>query len=225
MRILHHAILSPASRKIRLQLTEKKLAFTLELERPWELRERFLELSPAGDVPILRDEGGVTINDAGAIAEYLEEVYPQSPLLPTSPAARAETRRVAAWFDAKFDREAGWPLIREKVFKRFGWLPGLGTAPDMNAIRLALDAMKLHLEYVGRLADSRGWLAGELSLADMTAAAHLSCTDYLGDVPWDDFPAAKDWYMRIKSRPCFRPLLNDRLPGLNPSDTYADLDF
>jgi glutathione S-transferase len=225
MRILHHAILSPASRKIRLQLTEKKLPFTLELERPWELRERFLELSPAGDVPVLRDDGGVTVNDSVTIAEYLEEVYPQTPLLPKSPAARAETRRVAAWFETKFDREAGWPLVREKVFKRFGWLPGAGNAPDMTAMRLAMEAMKLHLDYLGRLADRRGWLAGELSLADMAAAAHMSCVDYLGDVPWDDFPAAKDWYMRIKSRPCFRPLLGDRLPGLNPADGYADLDF
>jgi glutathione S-transferase len=225
MRILHHAILSPSSRKIRLQLTEKKLTFTLELERPWEARERFLELSPAGDVPILRDDGGATVNDAGAIAEYLEEVYPQSPLLPKAPAARAEVRRVVAWFDAKFDREVGSRLVVEKVFKRFGWTQAQSSAPDMTAIRLAMEAMKTHLDYVGRLADRRGWLAGELSLADMAAAAHLSCVDYLGDVPWDDFPAAKDWYMRIKSRPCFRPLLADRLPGLNPAEGYADLDF
>jgi glutathione S-transferase len=201
------------------------LAFTLELERPWEMRERFLELSPAGDVPILRDEGGVTVNDASAIAEYLEEAYPQIPLLPKTPAARAEARRVAAWFDGKFDRETGARLVQEKVYKRFGWSPGQASAPDMTAIRLAMEAIKLHLDYVGRLADRRGWLAGELSLADMAAAAHFSCVDYLGDVPWDDFPAAKDWYMRIKSRPCFRPLLADRLPGMNPADGYADLDF
>lgn len=225
MRILHHAILSPFSRKIRLQLAEKKLAFTLELERPWEMRERFLELSPAGDVPVLRDEGGVTVNDHAAIAEYLEEAYPQTALLPKTPAARAEARRVAAWFDGKFDREAGSRLIQEKVYKRFGWTQGAGTAPDMTAIRLAMEAIKLHLDYIGRLADRRGWLAGELSVADMAAAAHLSCADYLGDAPWDDFPAAKDWYMRIKSRPCFRALLTDRLPGMNPADGYADLDF
>jgi glutathione S-transferase len=225
MRILHHAILSPASRKIRLQLAEKKLAFTLELERPWEMRERFLALSPAGDIPILRDEGGVTVNEATVIAEYLEEAYPQTPLLPKPPAARAEARRIAAWFDGKFEREAGARLLLEKVFKRFGWAQGQGTAPDMTAIRLAGEAMKVHLDYLGRLADNRGWLAGELSLADMAAAAHLSCVDYLGDVPWDDFPGAKDWYMRIKSRPCFRALLSDRLPGMNPADGYADLDF
>jgi glutathione S-transferase len=225
MRILHHAILSPFARKIRLQLAEKKLAFTLELERPWEMRERFLELSPAGDVPILRDEGGVTVNDHAAIAEYVEEVYPQTPLLPKAAAARAETRRVAAWFDGKFDREVGARLSLEKVHKRFGWTQGGGTAPDMTAIRLAMDALKIHLDYVGRLAERRGWLCGELSLADMAAAGHLSCIDYLGDVPWEDFPAAKEWYMRIKSRPCFRALLADRLPGLNPADGYPDLDF
>lgn len=225
MRILHHVILSPVCRKIRLQMTEKKLPFTLEIERPWEMREPFLDLSPAGDVPILRDEGGAKINDHTAISEYLEEVYPAVPLLPKSPAARAETRRVVAWFDGKFHAEVGAKLIHEKVFKRFGWSPGAGTSPDMAAIRLAIEGIKLHLDYVGRLADRRGWLCGELSVADMAAAGHLSCVDYLGDVPWEDFPAAKDWFMRIKSRPCFRPLLADRVPGLNPSDLYADLDF
>ena len=45
------------------------------------------------------------------------------------------------------------------------------------------------------------------------------------DVPWDRHPGAKLWYARIKSRPSFRPLLQDRLPGLKPAPQYDDLDF
>ncbi|MDP4725424.1 MAG: glutathione S-transferase family protein, partial [Alphaproteobacteria bacterium] len=62
-------------------------------------------------------------------------------------------------------------------------------------------------------------------LADLAAAAHLSVVDYLGDVPWDKHENAKSWYARIKSRPSFRALLHDRLPGITPSATYGDLDF
>ncbi len=57
------------------------------------------------------------------------------------------------------------------------------------------------------------------------AAAHLSVIDYLGDVPWNEDENAKIWYARVKSRPAFRPLLADTLPGLAPSPSYADLDF
>ncbi len=79
---------------------------------------------------------------------------------------------------------------------------------------------------MGTLADHRSWLAGEeLSIADLSAAAHLSVIDYLGDIPWTDFPVAKLWYQRIKSRPSFRPLLGDTLRGMPASASYADLDF
>jgi len=83
-----------------------------------------------------------------------------------------------------------------------------------------------HLDYIGSLADHRSWLAGEyLSIADLAAAAHLSVIDYLGDIPWTDFPVAKSWYQRIKSRPSFRPLLGDAVRGMPPLTDYANLDF
>jgi glutathione S-transferase len=76
------------------------------------------------------------------------------------------------------------------------------------------------------LVRTRDWLAGDsLTYADLSAAAHLSVADYLGDVPWDEDETAKNWYARIKSRPAFRALLAEALPGLPPSPTYADLDF
>ena len=59
----------------------------------------------------------------------------------------------------------------------------------------------------------------------IAAAAHLSCLDYCGDAPWEISPAAKEWYARVKSRPAFRPLLADHIPGFPPKPHYADLDF
>ena len=95
-----------------------------------------------------------------------------------------------------------------------------------GAVRAARANIRSHLPYIGWLAAHRKWLAGDrLSHADLTAAAQLSCVDYLGDVPWDEDETAKIWYARVKSRPAFRPLLADRMPGLTPAPIYADLDF
>lgn len=222
MRVLYHLPLDPGSRKIRLALAEKGLEARLEAEQVWDRREAFLRLNPAGEVPVLLEEEGAVIPGDGVIAEYLEEVYPERPLLGEGPVERAEVRRLVAWFDRKFAREVSEPLIEEKVLKRF---LRLGD-PSSQAIRAANHNIRHHLEYLSWLAERRNWLAGEaLSLADLAAAAHLSCVDYLGHVPWDEHPVARDWYARIKSRPIMRPLLADLVPGCPPPAHYADLDF
>ena len=93
-------------------------------------------------------------------------------------------------------------------------------------IRAGYLNLKPHLEYLGWLAETRHWLAGPaLSLADFAAAAHLSALDYTGDVDWSLNDAAKEWYARVKSRPCFRGLLADRVSGTAPPDHYGNLDF
>jgi len=222
MLTLHHLWLSPASRTVRLVLAEKRLDFALVVEKVWERRTAFLAMNPAGEVPVLADDGGLVLSGARAICEYLDETHPEPPLIGTDPAARAETRRLVSWFDEKFAREVSDNLVGEKVMKRF---LGLGQ-PDTEAIRAGLANINTHLAYIGWLTERRNWLAGDaLTLADLTAAAHLSAVDYLGNVPWDDHARAKEWYARLKSRPSFRPLLKDSIPGLAPPKHYADLDF
>jgi len=222
MRTLFHLWLSPLSRKVRLVLGEKGLEVDLIVEKTWERREAYLALNPAGTIPLLMDEDGTSVADSAAICEYLDEVYPDPPVIGRDPAVRAEVRRLVAWFDQKFQDEVSTNLLDQKVWRRF---MGLGQ-PDSEAIRAGHYNLHTHLEYIGWLTERRNWLAGdEYSLADMAAAAHLSCLDYLGDVPWEDHQGAKDWYARIKSRPTFRPLLADHIPGLPPPKHYADLDF
>jgi glutathione S-transferase len=222
MRTLFHLWLDPFARKVRIALAEKGLEFTLKLEKTWERRPDFLALNPAGEVPVLvEDDGGVLV-DAAAITEYLEETHPEPALLPGDAGARAEARRLVAWFDRKFDQEVSRNLLGEKVMKRF---LGLGH-PHSGAIRAGHANLRTHLDYIGYLTERRRWLAGDdFSLADIAAAAHLSCIDYLGDVPWETHEPAKDWYARIKSRPSFRPLLADHIPGIVPPRHYANLDF
>jgi glutathione S-transferase len=222
MRLLHHLPLSPYCRKIRLVLAEKRLPFELKVERVWERRPEFLALNPAASVPVLIEESGLAIPDSAVICEYLEEAYPDTSLFGESHAERVEARRLAAWVDGKFDAEVTRRLNGEKYFKR---IAGLGH-PDAATLRAGYAALRQHLAYLGWLAETRKWLGGaHLSLADFAAAAHLSVLDYAGDVDWSVSPAMRDWYARMKSRPSFRPLLADRVPGFSPPPHYADLDF
>lgn len=222
MRTLYQFPISPAARKIRLALGEKKLTHDLQLEKPWERSERLLGLNPAAEIPVLVENDGLTLCGDIAISNFLDEQYPEIDLLGKTPLQRAETRRLIQWFDCKFYDEVSRHLITEKVLKRMtkeGY-------PSGQAIRAANANIHYHMDYISWLTDHRNWLAGQdLSWADLTAAAHFSCLDYLGDVPWERHPNAKDWYQRIKSRPCFQDILKDSLAGMRPPEHYTDLDF
>jgi glutathione S-transferase len=222
--------LCPLSRFIRLMLAEYDVDVRLVEERFWERREEFLVLNPAGTIPVLITDGIPPVPGAAIIAEFIEETV-QPPegvngLLPPEPRDRVEVRRLASWFNDKFHAEVSGPLVTERVFKRHMTLEQGGGPPDTAALRAARHNIRYHLAYIGWLARSRNWLAGDrLSLADLAAAAHLSSVDYLGDVPWNEDDAARVWYARVKSRPSFRPLLSETLAGIPPARHYADLDF
>ena len=217
MRTLFHLWLHPFSRKVRLVLAEKNLDFTGQIEKIWERRTDFLALNPAGDVPVLIEKDGTTLANSQVICEYLEEVYPEVNLLGKDPVQRSETRRLVRWFDVKFNREVTENIVGEKLMKRFLKL----GEPHGPAIRAGHANIHYHLDYIGFLTEKRTWLAGDqFSLADLAAAAHLSAIDYIGDVPWEEHQAARRWYEKIKSRPSFQPLLEDRIPGFTPAEEY-----
>lgn len=225
--VLHQGMLDPASRFVRLCLSETGLAFDAVVEKAGEHRPEFLRLNPAGHVPVLIDHGHVIVGGA-TIAEYLDETrgseLGSKRLLPADAVSRAEVRRLVEWFNVKFHDEVSHLIVHEKLAKRS--FKGGGSAPDMGVIRAARNNIRYHLRYIGYLMNTRSFLAGEwLSIADLIAAAHLSVIDYFGDVPWDEDATARTWYMRMKSRPSFRPLLSEVLPGMPPSAHYHDLDF
>lgn len=218
---LYHYPLSPFSRKVRLSLAEKRIEVELVEERYWEQDSDFLRRNPAGKVPVLK-LGNRILADSVAICEYLEEVHPTPPLMPRDPDARYEVRRLVAWFDDKFNDEVTSKLMGERVFRK---VMGRGY-PDSANVKSGARAIKFHLDYMQHLLEQRRWLAGnEMSLADFAAAAHLSCLDYISDVDWNRSEIVRDWYAKIKSRPAFRSILADQIPGFPPPPHYADLDF
>ena len=188
--ILYHTPLSPACRKIRLMLLEKELDFELKEESVWERRPAFFAMNPAGEVPVLEVDNGAILCGGYSIAEYLEEQFPEVQFFGSTIIERAEVRRLVDWFDQKFEREVGANILFEKVFKR---LHGYGE-PSSEAIRAGKRNLRYHLDYISYVLGDRNWLAGDyMTLADVTAAAHLSCLDYLGDVLWEGHELVKDW--------------------------------
>jgi glutathione S-transferase len=227
---LYHYPLCPHSRFIRLVLGELGIEPRLIEEQAFDRREDFLLMNPAGQTPVLVEDGMPPVPGWGPIGEYLDETrglaLGDHRLLPEPLAPRVEVRRLLDWFNIKFFHEVSSHLVTEKVYKRFMSHEQGGGAPDMDVVRVARANIRYHMRYIGYLIRSRNWLGGpNLTYADLAAAAHLSSIDFLGDVPWAEDETAKAWYARIKSRPSFRPLLADRLRGITPSPSYADLDF
>ena len=188
MRKLHHLALSPFCRKVRLVLAEKKIEVELIDEPIWERNLDFIRLSPSGKVPLLK-EGSTVFTESTPICEYLDEAYPIPKLIPADQKLRFETRRMTSWFDDKFYNEVTKNLLNERVYKKIFKI----GQPDSSAIKEGLRKIKFHFDYLEWLLEKRNWLAGEkMSLADFSAAGHISALDYVGDIDWQSKPTKKN---------------------------------
>jgi glutathione S-transferase len=221
---LYQFPLCPFSRKVRLLLGEKGVGYEPVRESPWLRRDEFLDMNPAGQTPVMVDveRGGMPMMDSVAICEYFEETIEKAAMINGTAANRAEIRRLVAWFDTQFYRDITAPLLTERMFKRVT----RQGAPDGAALREAMKAVVGHLDYIDFLLDHRTWLGGAtMSLADLAAAAQISVADYLGGIDWKSHDQAKRWYVGMKSRPSFRPLLAERMELVSPPADYEKLDL
>ena len=214
--------LCPFSRKVRLLLGEKSLGYELKRENPWDRRDEFLDLNPAGQTPVMVEPAtGVLLIDSVAICEYFEETVQKAAMINGTAANRAEIRRLVAWFDTQLFADVTRPLMFERMEKRLVHR----LAPDASALREAMKRAIAHLDYVDYLLDHRAWVGGAtLSLADLAAAAHISVADYLGGIDWKGHEQTRRWYAGLKSRPSFRPLLAERMEIISPPKHYDQLD-
>ncbi len=220
---LYQFPLCPFSRKIRLLMGEKQIAYDMVREDPWAASDMFYNLNPAGRTPVLVDaEREIVLADSRAISEYFEETVDKAPMINGTVANRAEIRRLVALFDENFYADVTAPLLSERMKKRIV----LRQPPDSRALREAMKMAHGHLDYMDYLIDNRPWLAGsQMSLADLAAAAQISVADYLGGIDWKGHEQTRGWYSVFKSRPSFRPLLTERMEVIQPPAHYAQIDI
>ena len=223
MWLLYQFPLCPFSRKVRLLMGEKGVGYELVRENPWERRDEFLDLNPAGLTPVLvEQEKREIISYSNAICEFFEETVQTQPMISGTAINRAETRRLTAWFDEQFFAQVTEPLLHERMEKRLV----RRASPDAAILRAAMRSANQLLDYADWLLDNRNWLAGSaLSLADLAGAAQISVADYLGGIDWRSHEPTKNWYAGLKSRPSFRPLLSERMEVITPPAHYDLVDF
>ncbi len=222
---LYHHPLCPFSRKIRIFLVAKGIEFELIIENFWERRKEFLAINPANTVPVLFDQDhNFFICHSATIIEYIEEKHNKNNnLIGNSLFEKAESRRIASWFDEKFYHEVSKYILAEKYFNRF--TPG-SHEPNSEILRAARHNLNIHLGYIEYLIENRKYLArDQISIADFAASAHISVLDYFGDINWSHHEEIKNWYSLIKSHKFFTQILKDRIINIAPPSYYSELDF
>ncbi len=207
------------------------------LEKFWEKRDVFLKLNKSGSVPFLVKKASddelsegkqhTLLSGINAISEFLEDKYQQNPLIFGSPEEKSEIRRMVDWVNIKFYGEVVGYILNEKIINFFK----NKEIPDPSILAIAAKNLSTHLDYFGYLIGKKGWIAShKISMADIALASHISVLDYLGVIHWVKMDSQnkenlKEWYRLIKSRPSFRQILQDIVPGFDASSYYRDLDF
>ena len=219
---LYHYPLCPFSRQIRLLLKEYGFEFSLIKEDYWLRRKEFMKYSPSGDLPVILYEDGSIVSDVYAIIEYINDISEENIFISNELNERLEMRRLISWFNNKFYREVTKYILNEKVIRLFT----KAGAPKSELIHIAKNNLHYHLEYITNLLENNEFIAYDrLSIADFVAASHISTLDFFGEISWRNYPRIQEWYVLVKSRPSFRSLLSDIIPGFSSPKHYVLLDF
>jgi glutathione S-transferase len=222
MQILYHYPLCPLSRQARILLKEFNIVFSLLKEDYWLRSEQLLKFNPAAELPIFVEPFNIVIAGIYPLIEYINDKHPQNNLIDNEPEKAAEVRRLLNWFNTKFYLEVSKIFLDEKLVRL---LKNLGS-PRMDFLRVAKSNLQHHMAYMSSLLHERTWLAyDKMSFVDFAACSHLSVLDYFGEIIWEQYPNVKEWYALMKSRPSFRPFLQDQVAGFSPPKYYSDLDF
>lgn len=231
---LYHSVNSVCAQKVRVALAEKGLEYREHLMtlRGDQFDAQYMKLNPNGVVPTLIHDGRPVI-ESSVILYYLDEAFPQPPLMPRNLHERAMARIVnklvdeyvhnsctiltfatafRPWFagltgEQIDQRLAKSPLKKRTEYKRDVALNGLQS-------KFAREALEHHLKLLDLIEQARGgWLAGsEFSLADIAAIPYVLRLDLLKMARlWDKRPGVAAWYARMRERASVRSEMLERM--------------
>lgn len=184
--------LSPFVRKVRITLYEKAAAFdAVEIERGAQ-RAELLAVNPRGEVPALL-EGGVVVTGSSAICDYLEERFPEPPLLPAEPAARARCRTLEHVADTQTD------ALQFLTFLVRVRRPELGREHPEAAEALSA-AVRRHYAALERELGARDYFVDSLSRADVALLPHVTSLGHLDEPVPSECTGLRRWLDRMRRR-------------------------
>ncbi len=192
--------------KVRIALLEKGVPFEEDDGCKPSQSDEFLARSPLGKVPFLELDGGRRLAESDVIFEYLEDAYPQKPLLPKDPFERAKVRELARFIELHVELVAR-RLYGDVFFKR--------PATDEVKQAVAKDLAK-GVRALKRLVKFDPYIAGKaLTIADCAAFVHLPLASLVskhafGRDLFDDWPQVKPYLKTLGERPAFRQVNEDR---------------
>lgn len=198
---IYGALLSPFVRKVVVAALEKGVAHELVAVSPGSSRPEFVEASPFGKIPALRD-GDFTLADSSAILHYIEAKHPAPALIPADPQARGK----AIWWEEFGDTVLGAAALKVLFNRLVG--PKIRKLPFDENVALQgeaeLPAILAHLE---ASAPDEGWLAGDFSIGDISVASALRSLTYVGHGPDAAArPRTAAWYARVTSRTAWQAM-------------------
>jgi len=205
MKLIDHP-LSPYAMKIRMVLYEKGIDFEkLEIHSE-DQRDELLRANPRGEVPALVD-GDAVISDSKVIAEYIEEKFPDPPLLPRDPASRARCRRLELVADTELDAA----VVVFSVFKFFR----TELAAQLPAqLERATQSVRAHFTALERELAGKEYFLGKFSRADLAFAPHLGATSFMGLAPGADTPSLAAWLERMNARPSVQRTMQEAIGSI-----------
>lgn len=228
--VLYHADYSTCSQKVRIALAEKDIPFVskpMSFRKEEQLTEGYLKINPNGVVPTLV-HGGNAIIDSSCILEYLAEVFPDVPLVPDTPLARA---RMRSWL--RFMEEVPTKAIRTPSFETV-FLPAMRLVKSAKSFKKSRDKRTIRRGFYTKMNGGKGfdrseivdsvyqlrdtveridqalrgapWILGErLTLVDISLVPLIDRAEDMGmRFLWDDLPSVADWLSRLQSRPSFK---------------------
>jgi glutathione S-transferase len=191
--------------KVRIALLEKGVAFEEDENVKPSQEHEYLAKSQMGKVPYL-DVNGTRVRESSAILEYLEEAFPQKPLLPSDPLERARVRELVIFIELHLE------LVARRMYVMLG---GGKPVSDEAKQRVEKDLVK-GVRALKAVAKFEPFIAGkELTIADCAAFVHLPLVtlvtkNFFGRDFLEDLPQMKPYLKMLGERPAFAKVNEDR---------------